>query len=187
MRDSLNRDGQQYVAEKRKDGTIWKMKLGYPDATIEVYGSNSFPSGFRFGEFKAAISELMGGRKFKSSSPLSPLTRRRRFECRQPSGKSQHGWWPQSFSFSSFSKRAICSSGVSWLTGGGTPSASAIPLAWALTGKGFPPAAGGDSSPLLAVLAGVGFSGWRCSAMVQGIFYADWRSVARGVIFRYHD
>ncbi len=55
---------RQYRNNNVVDGTLWHLEVIYPDRKIVSEGANAYPPGKEFGEFQAAVQELIGGKPF---------------------------------------------------------------------------------------------------------------------------
>ena len=58
--------GSEYY-EPVTDGTIWNLKIDYPDRHVETSGSNGYPKDFA--EVTRAIEQLIGGQPFRVDEP----------------------------------------------------------------------------------------------------------------------
>ncbi|MGZ4974157.1 MAG: hypothetical protein ACXWDN_15455 [Limisphaerales bacterium] len=56
---------KEYVRTGIADGTVWNVAIEWGDEKITSKGANAYPKLKDFSAFKAAVSELLGGRKFE--------------------------------------------------------------------------------------------------------------------------
>jgi hypothetical protein len=52
-------------AKDEPDGTVWTVRLDWSNRKVSSSGTNAYPDLKQFGIFKAAVAELLGGRKFE--------------------------------------------------------------------------------------------------------------------------
>jgi hypothetical protein len=55
----------EYIDMAVTDGKGWSLQIAYPDRRIRSSGSNAYPPKKQFGEFLAAVRELIGGKPFE--------------------------------------------------------------------------------------------------------------------------
>jgi hypothetical protein len=55
---------KKYYDSYVMDGTQWEVRIKYKDASIHSGGSNNYPPGKEFEQFREAVINLIGGRKF---------------------------------------------------------------------------------------------------------------------------
>jgi hypothetical protein len=53
------------VSPNPPDGTVWSVALDWNGRAVRSAGANAYPEAKQFAAFKAAVSELLGGRKFE--------------------------------------------------------------------------------------------------------------------------
>jgi hypothetical protein len=56
---------REYIDVGVADGTGWRLQVSYADRQITSRGSNAYPPRKQFEEFRTAVQELTGGRRFK--------------------------------------------------------------------------------------------------------------------------
>jgi hypothetical protein len=56
---------KQYMNKDIQDGTVWHVTVEWAGKRIKSEGDNAFPTEKDFTAFKAAVTELLGGRKFE--------------------------------------------------------------------------------------------------------------------------
>lgn len=55
----------EYLDPNVLDGTVWQLKIAYPEQEQTSRGSNAYPLKSEFNLLTAAISDLIGGRAFQ--------------------------------------------------------------------------------------------------------------------------
>jgi hypothetical protein len=56
---------REYIDIRVADGTGWRLQVAYADRRITSRGSNAYPPKKQFEEFRTAVQELTGGRRFE--------------------------------------------------------------------------------------------------------------------------